>query len=501
MALVSRRLNTGLKLVFVSGLLLFAVVPPAMPVVFPPLASPDAAVEVTDEGSVAGRLGETVLWTTDIGTSPDTVRVTTRTGSYVVTESLPDEATAPTGNGRRVISARSVLTGLPAWRIISGHPDDGSFDPFYYLLGAVAQRVIIDIPSLRIVRGLDVATGRIGWETRLPDGCLSLRTTNEISDSDTDAYGNGKTWGPVTERIAGLLTRCADTGTTLLGFDVLTGALRWRRAADPADEVALGLHKGVFVVDGQTSLTVVGDDGRVLFDEAAWYPEVTVMEHAVAIYIGTSDNELRSIDRRTGRILWRRPAPARFSGISESDGHVVVSQYLNFPLTGQGVPSLETVIDPMTGRTLPSPTWVERGIIDPDAWPDPCALVTEADLRSRSARSYSVTTAPAPPQFGLPTPEICRIGFDSGISISIRLVWAARSEHAAKALLGQLHGVMGESEAHGIADTAYFYDGNRDGILLRQGTVILSVRASGDAPLAQWAAKTVARHLRGTEDG
>lgn len=504
MVLASRRRNTGLKLVFVSGLLLFAIVPPATPIAFPPLASSDAAmnVDVADEGSLTGRLGETVLWTTDIGTSTFTERVTTRTGSYVVTESLPDTTTASADNGRRVIMARNVLTGLPVWRIVSGHPDDGSFNPFYYLLGAAAQRVIIDIPALRVVRGLDAATGRTRWETRLPDGCVSLRTTNELSGRAPDTDDVSKTWETVNERIAGLLARCADTGTTLLGFDVLTGALRWKRPADPAGEVALNLDKGVFTVNGQQSLTVVGDDGRVLFDEAAWYPEVVVTEHAVIVHTWSIDNELRSIDRRTGRILWRWPASERSFWIRESDGRLVVSQSPDFPLNGEGVPDgLETVIDPMTGRTLPSPTWADKGIIDPDAWPDPCTLITANELRSRSAASYSVSTTPAPPQYGLSTPEICRIRFGSGISISIRLIWVARSERAAEATLQDLRGIMVDSEAPGIADEAYFHDGYRDGILMRQGSVIASVRASGDAPLAQWAATTVARHLREREAG
>ncbi|WP_248959497.1 outer membrane protein assembly factor BamB family protein [Sphaerisporangium perillae] len=500
---ISRKLKSGLKLAGVGGLLACVVAAPATPPVVPPPDSPGTAVRVYErDGSLVGSLGETVLWTTGIGLSGGTDRLTARTGSYVVTESLPDEGIEPSGNGRRVISARDALTGLPAWSIVSGYPDEGSFNPFYYVLGVAAQQVVVDVPSLRVIRGLAVATGRIAWETPLPDGCVSLKPTNQKTDTDTDAHGRENIWGTTDERTAGLLARCADARTTLLGFDVHTGGLRWRRAMHPAGKPAMRLEKGVFVLEGDESLALVGDDGLVLFDDAAMFAELAITDRAVVMRSGSvAEGELRSIDRLTGRILWRRPSPPRFEKIRDSAGRVVIGQYLDYPLTGQGVPGLETVIDPVTGRTLPAPTWVDRGIIDPNAWPDPCDLVTASDLASRSAGPYSVTATPAPAQFGLPTPDTCLIRFDSGISISIRLIWVSRREKDARATLDEIRDGIVEGEARGIADRAYFHnDDYRDGVLLCQGPVIASVRASGDAPLALWAAKTVARHLREMEN-
>ncbi|MFI6450737.1 PQQ-binding-like beta-propeller repeat protein [Streptosporangium amethystogenes] len=436
----------------------------------------------------------------DNGSFNDGRRAATFTGRYLAAETDIESGDPHNSGERRRITVLDALTGLPTWSVLSGYPGDGPARPFFYLMGAAAGKIIIELPALRVIRALDPRDGTAVWETDLPGDCVSaaLPTVDPQAD-ETDLV---RSYSLADRHLVVAIARCAGRRTSLTGIDPASGRIRWERRLSPSSLPELNLEAGVSFLTSPNAITVIDKSGLILADDLA-YPFSSWALTAEAVIL--SDNEgagsktgVRSISRSSGQTIWFRP------GLSGKPGTARERIYLT---SGDTL----TVLDPASGRTLTTlsapltekdietalrspPGWGARGGVPAADWPDACALLPAAELSARSGTgAYLTTPIPAPAELGLSTPLACDLTSRRGgtpVAVTVFRVYTSDREAIAAMKI-----LSGEETAPEVAEHATYFDSYQDSVAIRQGRVIVTVEAFGDRALLRRAGRITGDHL------
>ncbi|MFF5242980.1 PQQ-binding-like beta-propeller repeat protein [Streptosporangium sp. NPDC000095] len=402
---------------------------------------------------------------------------------------------------RRRITVIDALTGLPTWSILSGYPGDGRARPFFYLMGAAAGKIIIDVPALRAIRALDPLHGTVVWETELPDDCMSaaLPSVDPQAGEDDPVL----TSSLADKNLAVAMTRCANRHISLTGIDPVTGRVRWERRFPLSVLPELILKEGVSVLTSRNALTVIDKNGALLVDDLVYHsPSWVITAGTVTVSDGGWGDVgmgVRSISRSSGRIKWSRPDLG--GEVGRAAGKIYVRSWDTLtvldPADGH---TLVTLSEPLTVKDIKAalaapPGWGDRGGVPAADWPDPCALLPAAELASRSGTGgYAVTPLPAPAKLGLTTPVACEFATEEeGVVVTVSVIWVYPSVKKAAEKMKQMTG--GEDSPAAARRISYFNDAE-DMVVVREGRVVVKVEAFGDRALLRHALRITREHLR-----
>jgi len=410
------------------------------------------------------------------------------------------------------------------------------------LATAAGAVLLVAEPGQDILSALDSATGKERWRAALPTGCEVVSTAADGTTVALQLRCDNRTE---------LQLRAAKDGA-------LRSQTTLEIAVDaPADGVGLLVRDGTTVVRGARSFQVFAADGRRLVDrpdegcfeycDVALDGDTVLLAHSGSI-TDPADGALEAIALADGRIRWRSnltvdalvrtaghlyavgpaPQPVPFLTIAAvaADGAA--------PALATDVPALNRPqVDPVAlllaldGTRRRPPETVPALLISHPAgdgdlllewhrvrprtgrraggylgdstapgWPDACAALTPADLRTLLGRTPAAATDLS--AAGGPPHSRCRYTAGAG-SFTVETLWSgvdeadvvARWQRVAAG--GRPVRVGGEDDAVQLTTSAAALDGGPVRILLRVGRVVMAV--TGTTATARRGAAMVADNM------
>ncbi|MEV4460561.1 PQQ-binding-like beta-propeller repeat protein [Microbispora sp. NPDC049633] len=380
------------------------------------------------------------------------------TGTLVVSREVPDR-------DDRVLSGHDLDTGAVLWRrkvaISAYDPSRTERIGAYTGPNVLVNRrdiVVFQRSSEPIeIQVLDPRTGTTRARMTYPRRC------------DLEAT--------VAERSVLLLGYCRSGGLRLTSMDPATLRPRWtRELPSPVDESRLTdlPHRVTVDAEGFVHVKVEGTasiytpDGRLLTtaDEAFLVPNTP-----------DSRQQARGIDPVTGRVRWTRPAYFQSSTVVAKGRSVYLSD-------GWPIPVFLISLDAGTGDLRAFPLDISHGSrpvllgtaddmalvyapvsdhdgggrvtayrmaygasagpaslggVEPGAWPDACALLTDGDLKVIADGYFASPHARALGDVALPKPAACDWipSVDEGVTVSASIIWVASSNRDAQKLFAE----------------------------------------------------------------
>ncbi|MEU4511438.1 PQQ-binding-like beta-propeller repeat protein [Nonomuraea wenchangensis] len=492
----------------------------------------DDVLVVSHDDRFEGRDAATghVSWTLDAskidGYTPPEDRLEA-VGDQVVAvapHETPDESEDPRGDDLLVFDGR---TGTVLWNLTSGFYGFDLPRPYLTYLGAGKGRVLIHLPTLGLVRALDIVTGRRLWETAMPSGCAG-------GPGDAD------------ERVVALLVTCGRR-TRLDALDPGSGRLMWSRQVLPLGTPLVRVSGGTVGLESDASFTVYDTGGRLLYEHVAERPcGCELVATATAVLIAWSANFTdfyspvwEAVDRADGSVTRLSGQAGDLEQVTLVNGRPYGVRRLGRDLLGSvvvtidpangrqtpvtGFPVFQDVIDInehlvivddtsaeddallVAYRTVPAPAGDPgagaRDGVGRERWPDACALLLPAALKAglRGARYRSVAH-PAPPGLGLTTPTGCDLLPLDGEQpvLALGVLWVGRTPAEAETVLraGASLLNMKRTIVPGTDEHVYVAHQTADLVLLRAGDTVIRLDGAGDRTAALRLAAGVASTIK-----
>ncbi|WP_182909300.1 PQQ-binding-like beta-propeller repeat protein [Microbispora sp. H13382] len=423
-----------------------------------PKVSDHALVVATRRGAIAVHNPQTGDLRYTIAPDPTLPRIAgmwIATGTLVVSRAVPDR-------DDRVLSGYNLATGAALWQrtvAISGDdPTKTGHVGTYTGPDVLVNRrdiVVFQRSSEPIeMQVLDPRTGTTRARMTYPRRC------------DLDAT--------VAERSVVLLDYCEGGGLRLASMDPATLRPRWtRELPSPVNESRLTdlLHRVTIDAEGFVHVRIEGTasiytpDGRLL---------TTANKAFLVPRTPGSRQQARGVDPVTGRVRWTRPSyfesstvVARGRSVYLSDGwpspvflislDAGTGDLNGFPLDipHRSQPALLGTTDDLalvyvpagdhdgSGRVTAyrmaygaSAGPASLGGIEPGAWPDACALLTDGDLKVIADGYFASPHARVLGDVALPNPAACDWipSVDEGVTVSASIMWVASSNGDAQKL-------------------------------------------------------------------
>ncbi|MCO5993323.1 outer membrane protein assembly factor BamB family protein [Actinoallomurus rhizosphaericola] len=417
--------------------------------------APDGALTVRDPRS--GRIEQTI--TADPGWNFDAVEV--------LDDRLYTAATSELGPGVDRFAAYDLRTGQIVWST------DLRIGVSLQPMLVTSRGIVAQGYEARVLYGLRLTDGKIGWQTELPAACSDGAATS-------------------TPTAAVFLFHCAGTEARLFSVDPAGGRVSWQRllATDPAGVDGIDLlatRNGDVLAQAGTTLRLFAPNGRLIFTAPSGMTcggACAIGENGSDIAISLQDGahalSLLDIDASTGRLRWQRNGdlitwhhpvlPIGSGGILYAPaGSAVVKDRSQF------LPSFIVALRTDTGRStvFPLPTtdsiamgnaaglvffWspgprnpvitayrgdgapmaqTELGGVRASDWPDACTLLTPADLRIIAHGYVSTPRKAALADVTWPKPLTCvYVGPErKDPVVTLSIAWIAASQQQADMLV------------------------------------------------------------------
>ena len=320
-----------------------------------------------------------------------------------------------------LLYAYDLATGTLLWRrpleLIMPPPDHAFRGP--RIMAAGHAVVVVERPTEPVgVRAFDLRSGAITAQAALPGGCRLEATAT-------------------THRLL-LISQCAAGRNTLSGLDPRTLRHRWTRPLPSGDLLASFAASA-----GQVAHAVAGPQDVFIDEDGRPLPASDPGRWNVPLHLGSypARGENGEIDLSGGwplpaYLLSPDPGSGRLTGlpldvpagyhslIGATDGMAFVRDHGSDP---QRVIAYRQLL----GHAAVT---AELGGVEPEAWPDACALLSEHDLRILGDRYRPVPTAKAIGATRLPKPAACDWipAADDGAVVSLTLDWVSPSTAAAR---------------------------------------------------------------------
>ncbi|MGW2155413.1 outer membrane protein assembly factor BamB family protein [Nonomuraea sp. NPDC001699] len=483
----------------------------------------DDVLVITHGKRVEGRnaVTGTVVWafdTSTVGQFTPPEEAIAATGD-IVSVSAPlgskDEDVEGDGN---VLFAFNGRVGRGLWALASGAPGEGLPHPFFSLVGAGGGRIVISVPAISAIRGLDAADGARRWDSLLTPGCAF-----EAGDAD--------------DRVTGVLMRCGKRWR-LRALDSGSGAPLWEHSVFPLGNPLVEVDGGAVGLESDNAFDLFDTSGRRLYQhigETICSCSFVATSDTVVLARfedATTDALLEILDRSSGRVVLTRKDARSYTMFGTSGGRPywgedrahggvliqtlgpegVVTPVVAFPdgdphamndqaflvVTGDDSPQLNAY-----GLGLPAepePGVVARGGVARAAWPDACALLPTSVLaRELPGVHFRAVPRRAAPELGLNTPVGCDLlpEVQGGRpTISVDVVWVGTTPGEAKELLANMPYASPKKLAPAPADQLLTDEQLTDTIALRVGSAVVRIDGAGDRDLTVRLARLAARSLR-----
>ncbi|MFI7125761.1 PQQ-binding-like beta-propeller repeat protein [Nonomuraea sp. NPDC050153] len=446
------------------------------------------------------------------------------TGDYVVAAARRADED-PRGNSLLAFNGR---TGAILWNLASGSYGSGMPDPFFSYLGVGGGRVLIEIPSIGVVRALDAVNGQQRWESAASPGC-------HVESGDAD------------ESVAAFLMNCGGHAR-LRVLEVSTGRHLWEQEVFPSGIPLITVSGRAIGVESGNAFTVYDADGRRLYEHMAeetcpcWFAAA-----AEGLLVVRQDDVSKSrvadaVDRRSRRVTPIHGEAGEFDTVELVDGRIYGIRRLAATLEG----SVIVAVDPATGkqtpvatipvyedvigisryalltapgsdedakpllayRTVPPPVTdpglTARGGVERRSWPDTCSLVPPAALAAEFPKvRYRSLPRPGPPELGLSTPTGCDlVPADAEHPVlTLSVLWVGATAGEAETILEAIAAKYGEGDSSRISSPEpwmrLFVESDlADAVIIRVGGTLVRMDGAGDREVAVRLARAAADGLR-----
>lgn len=218
--------------------------------------------------------------------------------------------------GERMMVGFDALSGAELWRRTDELPAAVARTTLRWPAGSDA--VLTTGGDRRVLYGRSAADGARLWTLRLPAGCRLF---------DGAAHASG-----AVETTAVFALDCAGGPSRLLAVRPDTGAVRWSHRLGSAEAPEVTVLDGVTLAEDGTALRAYRDNGEPLAEWAgenvcgdAICPAVVAEGRLVVVYRPNGarggDRRLEAVDASTGRVAWRRDAPA-YAAMTAAGGRI-----------------------------------------------------------------------------------------------------------------------------------------------------------------------------------
>ncbi|GGM62338.1 hypothetical protein GCM10010106_05460 [Thermopolyspora flexuosa] len=419
-------------------------------------------------------------------------------------------------------------TGVILWDLATGGRGPDAPVPPYRFLGAGNGRVVLHLPGLRLLRGLDVTDGRRRWESPLPPGCQG-----RSADAD--------------ERVVAVLLACGDQAR-LRVLEPATGRVMWEREVFPLGEPSVTVRGGTVGLAGNHVLTVYDGEGRRLYEGLLdWNCDCALTVSDTALLVLRNDPETAAtvadaVDRRTGRVVrlaggwntfrngWvvgeRIYATRRLGDLlhgnllvevdPESGGQrpvVALPDHLFMVAMNRHILLVEPrITNPEHNRSLAAYRVTPGGTagpgtalpagVAPGDWPEACALIPPAALRTEvPGARYTAVPRPAPRELGVRAPAGCDlIPQDTRHPIlSVSVLWVAGTEDEAEDVFRTAMANLRVEDDKAVtlrSGVRLYTDRDVDTAIVRVERIVLRVDGTLGRGLVERLARQAARTLR-----